>query len=452
MNDTIVAIATPMGEGGISVIRLSGDGALSIALKIFKNREVQYPITLEPQRAYFGKLINPFSEQLLDEVVLTYFRGPQSYTREDVIEISAHGGIYVSTRILQLILDQGARLAEPGEFTRRAFLNGRIDLSQAEAVADLIGAASERALQSALGQLQGRLSQELNGFYDQLIAVLAQLETAIDFPEEGLEFELQEKLQEQVSEVAEKLKQLADTYRQGKIYREGARVALAGKPNVGKSSLLNALLQEDRAIVTPHPGTTRDLLEECIRVRDVHIVIVDSAGLRPDPEPIEKEGIARARAALKQADLTLIIFDGSRPFDLADQNLIDEAREKSCIAVINKNDLPKRIDETQLPESEVFHVSAINGAGIDILLDAIYSKVTDLTPEAVIITRERHRDLLLQAGEALNKTLQSFEKNLSEEFIAADIQYALDHLGRILGKIFEDDLIDQIFREFCIGK
>lgn len=458
MSDTIAAIATPVGEGGVSVIRLSGNNSLAIASRMFHPSGKIGESIATPQHAYFGTIHDPATRECIDEVLLVYFRSPKSYTREDVVEISAHGGMFVTSRILQLILAQGARLAEPGEFTRRAFLNGRLDLSQAEAVADLIHASSERALKSALAQLQGKLSIKLNSFYDRLIALLAQLEVAIDFPDEGFNVQSKPHVLEQIRKIHAELDALIRTYRQGKIYREGAKVALAGKPNVGKSSLLNALLDEDRAIVTPYPGTTRDVLEEKIRIKDVHINIIDSAGLRSDPDPIEKAGIARTRAALAHADLALILFDGSQPLDTDDAILIGELKGQPALLVINKSDLPPAWDTAVLvekfPGTETIRISAKNHTGLDRLIDAVYSRITEdgALQEAVAITRERHRELLVKANNALLKTIESLEQHLSEEFIAADINYALEHLGSIIGKTFEADLLDKIFSEFCIGK
>jgi len=455
--DTIAAIATPPGEGGIGVIRISGGDSLPIALRLFRSARPIAARRPVPRRVYFGGIHDPQTGEGIDEALLTWFRAPQSYTREDVVEIGSHGGVYITSRILRLVLDAGARLAAPGEFTRRAFLNGRIDLSQAEAVADLIHAASDKALQSALAQLQGALSGQLTAFYDTLMSVLAQLETTIDFPEEGLEFQKKNKLLEQVRQVREALEALIQSYRQGKIFREGARVALAGKPNVGKSSLLNVLLQEDRAIVTPFPGTTRDMLEERVRIKDIHINIIDSAGLRADPEPVEEQGIARTRAALAQADLALLLFDGSQALDANDETLIREVKDKPCLIIINKCDLPEKLDIKQLQAqlAKPLRISAKSHAGIQALIDAIYNRlVKENKPsgESTVITRERHRELLVRAERALLKTCRSIEEGLSEEFIAEDINDALESLGTILGKTIEEDLLDKIFSEFCIGK
>ncbi|MFQ5673988.1 MAG: tRNA uridine-5-carboxymethylaminomethyl(34) synthesis GTPase MnmE [Nitrospinales bacterium] len=457
IRDTIAAIATPPGEGGIGVIRISGGDSLSLALRLFRPAREIAERDMVPRRVYFGRVHDPRTGEGIDEALLTWFRAPGSYTREDVVEISVHGGVYITSRILRLVLDAGARLAAPGEFTRRAFLNGRIDLSQAEAVADLIHAASDKALQSALAQLQGALSGKLTAFYDNLMSVLAQLETTIDFPEEGLEFQQKTELLDQVRRVRESLEALIQSYRQGKIFREGARVALAGKPNVGKSSLLNTLLQEDRAIVTPFPGTTRDVLEEQVRIKDIHINIIDSAGLRADPEPVEEQGIARTRAALAQADLALVLFDGSQALDANDEILIREVKDKPCLIIINKCDLPEKLDVKQLQArlAEPIRISAKTPSGIHALIDEIHHRLVKTgTPprESTVITRERHRELLVRAHQALLKTCRSIEEGLSEEFIAEDINDAVEALGMILGKTIEEDLLDKIFSEFCIGK
>jgi tRNA modification GTPase len=458
MSNTIAAIATPIGEGGIHIIRISGPEAVPIASALFQPQGGTKVADLEAQKVAYGNLIDPANAQTVDEVLLIYFRAPHSYTGEDVVEIHGHGGAYVSSRILQLVLDQGARLAQPGEFTRRAFLNGRLDLSQAEAVADVIHAASDKALTSALAQLKGKLSEKLNTLYDALVQVLAQLEAAIDFPEEGLEFTQKQKLDKNIQNTNDQIKKLVDSYRQGKIYREGLKVALVGKPNVGKSSLLNALLQEDRAIVTPHPGTTRDTLEERVRINDIHITIVDTAGLRHQPGEIEEHGIERTRHALAQADLALVIFDGSQPLDDNDAMLIKEVAKQKKLVLLNKSDLPQKLDETDLKElaegPALLKLSAATGEGMDELKTALYlsTQKGKTSGEAVVITRERHRQALAQAGESLERVSQSLQEDRSEDLIAVDLNSALEHLGGILGKTFVDDLLDQIFVDFCIGK
>lgn len=458
MNDTVAAIATPVGEGGINIIRISGPDATRIASILFQSQGGTQVANLEPQRVTYGNLIDPANKQTVDEILLIYFRAPHSYTGEDVIEIHGHGGAYVSSKILQLVLDQGARTAEPGEFTRRAFLNGRLDLSQAEAVADVIHAASDKALTSALAQLKGQLSDKLNALYDALLQVLGQLEAAIDFPEEGLEFKQKQQHDKNIQSIHAEIQKLVDSYRQGKIYREGLRVALVGKPNVGKSSLLNALLQEDRAIVTPHPGTTRDTLEERVRINDIHITIVDTAGLRHEAGEIEEHGIERTRHALAQADLALVIFDGSHALDTNDALLIREVADKKKLVLLNKSDLTLQIDESfllkKLGEKQEISLSAKNGKGLDTLKDALYQSALEgrTSGESLVITRERHRQALAQAQVALTRVSQSLQEDRSEDLIAVDLNSALEHLGGILGKTFVDDLLDQIFNDFCIGK
>jgi len=442
MDDTIAAIATPLGEGGIHVIRLSGPGAWAVASTLFQPTPPASLTSIEPLKATFGHVADPATGRIVDEVLLTRFVAPRSYTCEDVVEISGHGGAFVASRILQLTLDHGARLARPGEFTRRAFMNGRLDLTQAEAVADLIHAASDRALSAAVAQLQGELSKVLNEHYDALLAVLTQLEAAIDFPEEGLEFKAKQALAQQVRAVQEEIDKLIATFRQGRIYREGLRVALVGKPNVGKSSLLNALLKEDRAIVTPHPGTTRDVLEERVRIRDLHITIVDTAGIRHQPEVIEEEGIRRTRRALEQADLALVILDASEPLDANDATLLEESKEKPRLILLNKADLPGKLDTTTLPEGldtgDVLTLSAATGAGMEALTDRLYARILQGTPsgEGAVITRERHRQALAETRDALGRVCDSLEGDLSEDLIAVDLNHALDHLGGFVGKTF----------------
>jgi tRNA modification GTPase len=456
MNDTIAALATPLGEGGISVIRISGENALTVATSLFHSASGLLPPPA--QKVLFGEIRDPESGQVIDEVLLTYFKKPNSYTGEHIVEISGHGGTLVSTTLLQLILKQGARLAEPGEFTRRAFIHGRLDLTQAEAVADLIDAASTKALNAAVSQLKGGLSRRINKLFEQLLAVQAQLEAAIDFSEEGLTFQSRETTGRQIEDVKSEMLLLVQSFRQGKIIREGIRVTLVGKPNVGKSSLLNALMQEDRAIVTDIPGTTRDTLEERVRIKDIHIVIIDSAGLRDNPEMIEEEGIRRTRNALAQSDLALVLFDSSQPLDDNDELLMSEVGEKSRCVLFNKSDLEqqwtKKKIENFLQGEKPISLSAKLGTGLEDLKKAIYNHAMrgEREGESISITRERHRDHLQQAAEALDTASKSMVSGCSEELIAVDVTLAMEHLGSVLGKTFAEDLLDKIFGQFCIGK
>jgi tRNA modification GTPase len=457
MKDTITAIATPPGEGGIAIIRISGKDALAIVSKLFYSVAwlQQVPV---PQKVTFGEIRDPETDQCVDQVLLTFFKAPKSYTAEDVIEISSHGGAWIVSRILELVLGQGARLAEPGEFTRRAFVNGKLDLTQAEAVADVIDSASDKALSSAISQLKGGLSRRLNTLHENLLNTQAQLEASIDFTEDGLTFQSREDTHKQIQIVKTDISYLVESFRQGRIYREGIRVTLIGKPNVGKSSLLNAMLQEDRAIVTPHAGTTRDTLEERTRIKDIHIIITDSAGLRDNPDIIEEEGIERTRAALKSSDLAIVVFDSSKPLDDNDKLLMNEVDGKPRVVVINKSDLqaswpPNQIKNFLAGELPI-SLSAKTLEGFDSLKEALHQKAigADRSSENLVITRERHRAHLQQAVKALQKASESLTDGLSEELIAVDVTLAMEHLGAILGKTFEDDLLDKIFGQFCIGK
>ena len=457
-NDTIAALATPPGEGGISVIRISGENALTFARGLFHSTFDISKNIPPAQKVLFGEIRDPESNRVIDEVLFTWFKKPNSYTGENVVEISGHGGTQVSATLLELILRQGVRLAEPGEFTRRAFIHGRLDLTQVEAVADLIGAASDRALDSAVLQLKGALSRRINSLLDQLLAVRAQLEAVIDFSEEGLTFQSRETTGQQIKGSKNEILSLVSSFRQGKIIREGLRIALVGKPNVGKSSLLNALLQEDRAIVTNIPGTTRDTLEERIRVKDIHIVVTDSAGLRDNPEIVEEQGIQRTRNALAQSDLALVVFDPSQSFDGNDELLMKEVGDRPRCTLLNKSDLEqkwekKKIDKFLKGEKPI-SISAKTGAGMPDLSEAIYNFAVkgEQAGESIFITRERHRNHLQQAATALDVAYTNMNSGYSEELIAVDINLAMEHISSILGKTFAEDLLDKIFGEFCIGK
>ena len=382
-NDTIAALATSPGEGGISVIRISGENALTFTRGLFHSTFDISKNIPPAQKVLFGEIRDPESNRVIDEVLFTWFKKPNSYTGENVVEISGHGGTQVSATLLELILRQGARLAEPGEFTRRAFIHGRLDLTQVEAVADLIGAASDRALNSAVLQLKGGLSRRINNLLDQLLAVQAQLEAAIDFSEEGLTFQSRETTGQQIKELKNEIFSLASSFHQGKIIREGLRIALVGKPNVGKSSLLNALLQEDRAIVTSIPGTTRDTLEERIRVKDIHLVVTDSAGLRDNPEIVEEQGIQRTRNALAQSDLALVVFDPSQSFDGNDELLMNEVGDRPRCTLLNKSDLEQKWEKEKIDKflkgEKPISISAKTGAGMPDLSEAISVSYTHLT-------------------------------------------------------------------------
>ncbi|TAJ07611.1 MAG: tRNA uridine-5-carboxymethylaminomethyl(34) synthesis GTPase MnmE [Nitrospirae bacterium] len=470
--DTIYAIATPVGEGGIGILRLSGEKALDVVAGIVRLRSGLALISARSHHLYHADVLEAAaapngqadSSRPIDEVLVAVMRAPHSYTAEDVVEIHCHGGLYVLQALCESLRRGGARLAEPGEFTKRAFLNGRLDLAQAEAVLDTIQAKTDASLRLAQEQLRGRLSQEINRLRDSLIHILAQVEAAIDFTEEDITFIQPEELVDRLSEITGAIVRLVDRGRDGRILREGMTVAIVGRPNVGKSSLLNSLLHSDRAIVTPVPGTTRDVLEEVLNIRGVPVRLLDMAGVRQTDDPVEQEGVRRSRAAMEQAELLLILVDGSLPLSDEDRELVALHPDKKRLLVVNKHDLPCQVNEavvTALLQSRpaeplpVVRISALTGAGMDGLRDAIRKTVLreNFEPgDSAVVTRLRHQASLQQAGEALEKALESVRGGMSGEFVAMDLRAGIDALGEITGAVTTDDILDRIFRDFCIGK
>lgn len=457
--DTIAAIATPLGEGGLGVIRVSGPRAMAIACAVLRDRHGRPVERLPSHRVRFGKVIDPRTGAALDEVLSTYMRAPHSYTREDVVEISCHGGVGVMARLLEALVSGGARLAEPGEFTRRAFLNGRLDLTQAEAVIDLIHAQTEASHRLALAQLEGRLSQLILAMRGDLLETLAYVEGAMEFPEEDLELLPWSALLAKVEDIERRLVALLETFHSGRVLRQGVQVVIVGRPNVGKSSLFNALLAANRAIVTAIPGTTRDLLEEVVNLRGYPFRLVDTAGIRASDDPIEREGIGRARASLDGADLVLLALDGSEPLTAEDEEAIAAVRGKPVQVVLNKADLPSATawDELQarLPAWPVVAVSCKEGQGLERLAEAMVEAVLhgqQRPREGPMLTKLRHWEAVRQAHQSLTQVRQGMEQRLSGEFIAIDLREALEWLGEIVGLNYTEDLLDKIFSEFCIGK
>lgn len=459
--DTITAIATPPGQGGIAIIRVSGPQAEAIACRVFVLAQPRE--RLLSHHLYFGRVVDPLTGQPLDQGLLALMRAPRSYTGEDVAEIHCHGGSLLSRRILGAILSQGARLASPGEFTKRAFLNGRLDLSQAEAVLDLIQAKSEPGLHLAWEQLSGRLSETCAAMREKLLGLTAYIEAFIDFPEEDIPERNQIEMQRDIATLITEMTALGATFAQGKVYREGMRTAIIGKPNVGKSSLLNLLAGTERAIVTAVPGTTRDILEETVMVRDMPLVVWDTAGLRHPTDEVERLGVERARAGVQGAELVLAVFDASRPFDEEDQTVCDEIASKPVIAVLNKVDLPIALNQAdvqaRLPAGPLVYLSAQYGTGLTHLEERIQAVVggTGLTPgqeqtERGTISRVRHRDALVKAEHSLRQVSASLQAALPLDIVAVDLHAALDHLGEITGHVSSEDILDRVFREFCIGK
>jgi tRNA modification GTPase len=441
--DTIAAIATPTGEGAIALVRVSGPQAQPIADQIFQG--AQKPSAFPSHTQRLGHVID--GDQRVDEVLLSVHRAPNSYTGEDLVEISCHGGILVTARVLEAVLRAGARSALPGEFTERAFHRGKMDLTQAEAVIDLIRARTDLALKAAHEQLQGTLGQQIRAGRDQLIALLANIEAAVDFPEEGIEPASQTQIQEQLTEIRQGFTRLLATAERGRILREGVRAVIYGPTNAGKSSLLNRLLGYERAIVSRTPGTTRDTIEEVIHLRGVPIRLLDTAGLRDAVDEIEAEGMARTQQSLATADLRLHLFDRNAP-QPSDFAGVCDSNE---LLLLNKRDLPEHRDWQGV---EALRLSCVTGEGFDDLTDEVLRRVgmAHLQPENSIAINTRHRDCLRRAEESCARAAETLAQGLSSEYAAADLRVALSALGEILGEIDNEEILDVVFGQFCIGK
>lgn len=454
--DTIAAISTPLGEGGVAVVRLSGPAALRIADDCF------LPVgssSVSPSKAVshsvqYGRIHR--QGRALDEVLLSIFRAPRTFTREDLVEIGCHGGILPARLVLEALLAAGARLAEPGEFTKRAFLNGRIDLAQAEAVADVIHARTDLALRVAQEQLQGRLSRRIEGLRDALMQVLAHFEAHIDFPDEDIRPDTREVLLDKLRAGIGLADELLRTASDGQIVRHGVRTVIIGRPNAGKSSLLNALLGKDRAIVSPIPGTTRDTIEEMASIRGIPIIFIDTAGLREAKDVIEAEGIRRSEESLRRAGLVLHVIDGSEPLDPEDLGRLEQMANRKRVVVLNKADRPVQVQEVDIPIGLcAVSVSCLDGRGIETLKDAIRAQVWSGAEAAgtdEILISARHAEALSRARRHLALAMDSFAGGAGLELAAMDLRLATGAIGEIVGKTTTEDLLDSIFGQFCIGK
>lgn len=458
--DTIAAISTPMGEGAIAIVRLSGDEAFSIAERLFRSVGGK-KISEEPSHTiHYGHIIDPKTNEVAEEVMMSIMRGPKTFTKEDVVEINCHGGLVSVNRVLQLCLKNGARLAEPGEFTKRAFLNGRIDLSQAEAVMDLIRAKTDRAMNVALGQMEGRLSKLIKRLRQELIETLAQIEVNIDYPEyDDVEEMTHKMLREKASYVKKEIERLLQTSSQGKILREGLSTVIVGRPNVGKSSLLNSLVQENKAIVTDIPGTTRDVIEEYVNVRGVPLRLLDTAGIRETEDIVERIGVERSRQVLKEADLILLVLNYSDELTSEDENLFDVVKDMDVIVIVNKTDLPQKIDMDLVKELASNHklitTSLIEEKGIEELEEAIADLFFTGSIEAgdmTYVSNSRHIALLNQAYTAINDVLEGIELDTPVDILQIDLTRTWELLGEIIGESVQDSLINQLFSQFCLGK
>lgn len=455
LEDTIAAISTPIGEGGLGIVRISGPRAFSIANKIFSRKVSGLP----SHTVHHGYIIDPRSKERIDEVMLSIFKKPKSFTAEDMIEITGHGGMVPLRRILEVCLSTGARLAEPGEFTKRAFLNERIDLAQAEAVVDIIRAKTEMGLKVALHQLDGEFSSKIEGLRQELIRLSAFLEAAIDFPEEDIEKIQSHQMLVRAEKVLKEVRKLLKGAEGGKVLREGIKTVIIGRPNVGKSSLLNALLKEKRAIVTPIPGTTRDIIEEIINVKGIPLKIIDTAGLTTAEGIVEKESIERTRRSLKAADLVLLVMDAAIHLSKEDYKIMEDVKDKKVIVVINKTDLPETIEVEKirniLRDKRIIKVSATKKTGLGrlerMIIDLIFQG--GVTPsDRTLVTNIRHKDALERTEKSLGNMIESIRKDMSAEFISVDLKAVLDSLGEITGKTVTEDILDEIFSQFCIGK
>ena len=452
--DTIAAVATPPGEGGIGIVRISGPDAEQLVAAIFCHNRGSNG-KLKSHTLYHGKICDPRSGTILDEVLLTVMRKPHSYTGETVVEVHCHGGVFSVREILRLILSQGARHAEPGEFTKRAFLNGRIDLAQAEAVLDLIQARTEQAASLAVKQVDGGVSDWVDTMRNSLLDCIVQVEAAIDFPEEEIELLQRDQLSQEISKLIGKIHEILSTYEWGRLYREGAKVCICGRPNVGKSSLLNMLVGEERVIVTPFPGTTRDVIEESLNLGGLPVVFWDTAGLRETEDQVERIGVELSKRYIDRADVVMLILDGSSELTADDESLLRKI-DKKTIIVLNKEDLPRRLNRMALepfPNAGICSVSAKLGSGIEALKEGLLNVLLGVRAEApIIITNVRHKSALIRCENALNNAQKSLCENQPAEFVAVDLNDAKEALEEIIGKIYNYDILERIFGKFCIGK
>ncbi|HOR41850.1 MAG TPA: tRNA uridine-5-carboxymethylaminomethyl(34) synthesis GTPase MnmE [Atribacterota bacterium] len=464
--DTIVAISTPPGIGGIGIVRLSGPRSIEIASKIFryKGNKRKNLEEFHSHRIYYGTIVAPGKDTMADEVLLTVMRKPESYTREDVVEINCHGGYLAINKVLEIVQNMGARIAEPGEFTKLAFLNGRIDLSQAEAVIDIIKASNEKSWHSSLRHLSGDLRTEINNLKNRIIDINARIEAVLDFPDQGLpeidHKEITSTLKKALSEISE----LLNTVKYGQLIKEGINAIILGKTNVGKSSLFNILLKQNKSIVTPLPGTTRDLIEGFINIKGLTFNLIDTAGMKSPENIIEKISLERVDQQMEYARLFLVMFDISEPLDANDIKLIEKVRSfhnrnNFKIIILNKTDLPARLDEVELQqrigEKEFIKISIKKKTGIDTLTEKMSSKVLSdlyIPEEGLVISNKRHQESLLNIKNCLVNLITGLEKSVPIDLVSLDLKYIINQLGKITGESYDEEMLNHIFSQFCIGK
>lgn len=451
--DTIAAISTPLGEGAIGIVRLSGTESFAIAQKIFKGKDL-YKVASHTLN--HGHIIDPQTGKVMDEVMVGAMKSPKTFTREDIIEINTHGGIAVTNEILQLAIREGARLAEPGEFTKRAFLNGRVDLTQAEAVMDIIRAKTDKAMNIAVKQLDGSLSDLINNTRQEILNTLAQVEVNIDYPEyDDVEEATTAVVREKTMEFEQLLTNLLRTARRGKILREGISTAIIGRPNVGKSSLLNNLLREDKAIVTDIAGTTRDVIEEYVNINGVPLKLIDTAGIRETDDIVEQIGVERSKKALKEADLVLLVLNASEPLTAQDRQLLEISQDTNRIILLNKTDLPETIETSELPE-DIIRISVLKNQNIDKIEERInnlfFENAGLVEQDATYLSNARHISLIEKAVESLQAVNEGLELGMPVDLLQVDLTRTWEILGEITGDAAPDELITQLFSQFCLGK
>ena len=452
--DTIAAISTPKGEGGIAIIRISGDKSFEILDKIFVKKNPN--ANLGFYKLNYGFIKD--GEKTVDEVMAVRLKAPKSYTCEDIVEINCHGGTLVSEKVLELVLRNGARHAESGEFTKRAFMNGRIDLSQAEAVMDIIQGKTEKSVSLSLDQLRGDLRDKVNQFKKALLDITAHVNVVLDYPEEGIDDPLPAELRNNLEKVYEEANRLIDSYDTGKKIKEGIKTVIVGKPNVGKSTLLNALLHEERAIVTHVAGTTRDVIEEIINIKGVPLVLVDTAGIRKTDDIVENIGVEKSKQFIEKADLVLLVLDASKELENEDIEVINQIKEnkKKVIVLLNKIDLNRKIDLEGYNLGNIVEISAKDNIGIEDMQEKIYSYImeenVENSSEKLIITNIRHKTALEKTKDAIKNIFETIDMGLPMDLISVDLKEALDSLSEITGEISSEDILDHVFGNFCVGK
>lgn len=455
MFDTIAAISTPRGEGGIGIVRLSGKESLSILCEIFKPKSRRNVSELKSYTITYGHIYD--GEKLVDEVLVSVMKGPHTYTREDIVEINCHGGYIITEKVLELVLKKGAKLAEPGEFTRRAFLNGRLDLTQAESVIDIIHGKTEKSITLSLNQLRGDLKEQITVLKKLLLDVAAHVNVVLDYPEEGIDEPLPANLRGNLETVIAETSKLIASYDKGKMIKEGVKTAIVGKPNVGKSSLLNSVLREERAIVTRIAGTTRDTIEEIVNIKGIPLVMIDTAGIRETDDEVENIGVQKSKSLIKNADLVLFVLDASRELDPEDIEIYNTIESDKVIGILNKIDIERKINIEQFTKVKKWiEISALEKIGIEDLEDEIYEYVVsgqvEDSSEKLVITNVRHKSALEKTKKSIENILETIDMGYPMDLIAVDLNEALDSLSEVTGEISNEDLLDHIFSNFCVGK